>query len=467
MLIDLPAVDTVGQNGSVIHFAQGLVDIGTVVNHNSFVGIALECPLVLGLQEFVLGGDEVAGIVVGRGDDVRPFAQGEVVPMCILKIGRSGEWQLERCFYGDDISFAFLERDGLTNGVEGVGHALEGIGHHSDGLPGAAAYGLLLQQSVVHINDAIGDQHLVAKVFIQDLLRLSGVEVRSLGHGHLVASVVVHPGVQADAFLRAGGHVEDVTLRGHEIGILGVHSGVAHVNGVELLGTQHTVAPVVAIGGGVAMHELLVCHTVEVHLPIADDESELSLGSAQRRIDGVGEETVLRAVVATGCGNRIGLVGLRTEGAVGRQVILQFDAIGLDEFSKAACPDLSQPFGTIHIGMQEEGTAVARLGSEQRLVVLEEIPYFTVAGIDAVVGGCQLIDDGIVAVKAVHALLKIAGSVVGVGAIPDGIIDEDLAGGETLQQLLDDLFHVLAIGVGGDGSSLRAADSTVVGAQHD
>ena len=74
VLVDIPAIDLVDEDGAVAAMAECLGDVRTVVDDDAFVEVALESPLILGREEFVGGGGEIAGVVVGCGDDVGAFA---------------------------------------------------------------------------------------------------------------------------------------------------------------------------------------------------------------------------------------------------------------------------------------------------------------------------------------------------------------------------------------------------------
>lgn len=109
------------------------------------------------------------------------------------------------------------------------------------------------------------------------------------------------------------------------------------------------------------------------------------------------------------------------------ELFLDSYTIFLYDSQKVVGPYLSQALCAKNIGMEEEIARVAGLLGEQYVVVLEEVPNISVAGMDLGIFLCDGVDDGVVAVKPFEALLQVHGAVVCVGTIPDGIVEEDPA----------------------------------------
>ena len=117
--------------------------------------------------------------------------------------------------------------------------------------------------------------------------------------------------------------------------------------------------------------------------------------------------------------------------------------------------------------MKEECARIAALGNEQREIVLEIVPYVAVTCVHLVILCDNGVKNRIVAAETVETLLQIFSAIVGVGAVPDGVIEKNLATGHLLDELFDDGLHIGLIGVSIYGRAFGTRNCTVVGTQHD
>ena len=139
----------------------------------------------------------------------------------------------------------------------------------------------------------------------------------------------------------------------------------------------------------------------------------------------------------------------------------------LHDLQEAYCPKFSQANGAGGVGMQAERSDTSTLGGEEVTASDEAVPRLATSGIDAVVAVHEVIKNGIVAVEARQSLLEVACAILGVRAIPEGVVDEDATVGKTAQQLVDDALHVLAIGGVAHGGALGGRGGAIISAEHD
>ena len=123
-----------------------------------------------------------------------------------------------------------------------------------------------LEFFAVAILNAVGDGDLFLEVVIEDGQCLGGVEITFLRDGGLVACIVRCIGIGADACLCAGCAVEDILVHREVVGVGSRRARVIHLDGLQQLIGADEIAPVVAVGLRVAVHECLVCNAVEEQL---------------------------------------------------------------------------------------------------------------------------------------------------------------------------------------------------------
>ena len=224
--------------------------------------------------------------------------------------------------------------------------------------------------------------------------------------------------------------------------------------------------PTVSVGIRVTIGKFLVSDAIEIGLVVVGDDGKLALGGSDACLHRVGPLPVLGAVLAAGRGDGIflGVAGLK--GIPFGQGILDVHAISLHDFQKTLGPYLSQTLCSLEVGMEEELARVAVFLGEQHLVVLEELPYAAIAGKDLVVLLDDGIDDGIVAVQAVETFLQVHGAIIGVRAVPDGIVQQNLAVGHTRNEGINDGLDVFTVCGRRDRSPLCCRAGAVVGAEH-
>ena len=192
------------------------------------------------------------------------------------------------------------------------------------------------------------------------------------------------------------------------------------------------------------------------------DERELSLRRSNAGLYGTGHLSVECSHITTSGLHAVLLVVLRFEDVPLWQGMLHLYAVSLDEFQQTLGPNLSQTFGTIHVGMQIEVACITTLASEERPVVLEVFPNSTIACIDLVVLFHNGIKHGIVAAKAVQAFLQILRAIIRTGAVPDGIVEQNLASRYFLYEFIDNCLDVVAIDIWRHRCTFRSCAGAVV-----
>ena len=467
-LHDTPFESTIGKDGNVvllflaIDFGKRLGDIGTVIEDDAVVGVALKGPLVGIAIEFVFRGRGVANVALGRVDEVGTFAKGEVVPMGIVETWRNVKRERPGGTDDDHILLSFGQCDGRHHGISCIGLALYATGHFRDNLALHAYVGQFLKHTACSVNDAVDDGYLPVEEVLHLCQRFRGVEVAFLCDSGLIAGIVRRVGIGADARLCTCCAVEDVAVHRQIIGVISRRACVVDLDGLQEIVGADDVAPVILEGIGVAVHERMVADAVEVELAFVTDEGELSLRGTDVRLHGACHLAVLHTHAAASGLHTVLLVILRLEGVPLGQRILHFDAVSLDKLQEAFCPDLGKPLRAVHIGMQVEVAGVAALASEQGEVILKVLPNASVAGKDLFVLPDDSVEVRIVAVQAVEALLQVHRAVVGAGAVPDRIVEDYLTVGHLSDELLNDGSDVVCVGVRRYGSTFRGGAGAVV-----
>ena len=188
-LNDFPEIGFIGEDGNVTDLGESLGDVGAVIDNDTVIRIPLKGPLVFIARHVFLRGNGIAFIALGRIHIVSAFAQGEVIPVCIVEVGRQLERQCPRGRDMDDIVLTFGQFNRFLDGVGRIGLACYAVGDFTDDVAFLTYLGEFIEDVAVSIHDAIDDMKLVAIELVQSSQRFRRVEITLLDESRLITAI--------------------------------------------------------------------------------------------------------------------------------------------------------------------------------------------------------------------------------------------------------------------------------------